>query len=155
MARGSLLASSHHPRQTRTTPCPITTSQADVTWCNIGWPYVALHFGYAFVYLEWRILWNNFDSSRRLIHWAKALVRSDRLWLGFARSQVFLSILKIFHSSKLIAFPEFIFPPLAPGEVYRGPDTDTSCQCNTVFYSLLSACGACQGHDFIGSANSI
>jgi len=42
----------------------------------------------------------------------------------------------------------FAVPPLAPGYEYTGPsgngDADL-CKCNTVTYSLLSACDACQG----------
>ena len=37
--------------------------------------------------------------------------------------------------------------PLPQGDLYSGPDAgqDNLCQCNTVVYSLVSACGACQG----------
>ncbi|KZS88826.1 hypothetical protein SISNIDRAFT_489852 [Sistotremastrum niveocremeum HHB9708] len=35
-------------------------------------------------------------------------------------------------------------PPLDPDEEYS-PGDNTPCECNTVFYSLLSACAACQG----------
>ena len=40
-------------------------------------------------------------------------------------------------------------PPL--GKSYRGPNAgaDTLCVCNTVVYSLVSACGACQGDSWI------
>ncbi|KAL0946689.1 hypothetical protein HGRIS_012876 [Hohenbuehelia grisea] len=45
----------------------------------------------------------------------------------------------------------FTIPPLAPGEIYVGPfKTNTnSCRCSTVFYSMSSACAACQGNSFI------
>ncbi|KAI0253447.1 hypothetical protein BJV78DRAFT_210424 [Lactifluus subvellereus] len=41
--------------------------------------------------------------------------------------------------------------PLPQGRLYRGPDAGegTLCQCNTVVYSLVSACGACQGSQWI------
>lgn len=46
----------------------------------------------------------------------------------------------------------FTINPLAPGYHYTGPggydDTDL-CKCNTVTYSLLSACIACQGEEWI------
>ncbi|KAJ8584068.1 hypothetical protein M405DRAFT_480981 [Rhizopogon salebrosus TDB-379] len=37
-----------------------------------------------------------------------------------------------------------------PGTMYTGPTADTAndCLCNTVTYSMLSACGACQGSPF-------
>ncbi len=41
---------------------------------------------------------------------------------------------------------------LAPNEVYLGPDpqnTNDICACNSVVYSLLSACAACQDRFFI------
>jgi hypothetical protein len=39
---------------------------------------------------------------------------------------------------------------VSPGAVYTGPNADTAndCLCNTVTYSMLSACGACQGSPF-------
>jgi len=41
----------------------------------------------------------------------------------------------------------FNIAPLPEGVLYRGPNAgqDDLCVCNTVVYSLLSACGACQG----------
>ncbi|KAH9991387.1 hypothetical protein BJV77DRAFT_539475 [Russula vinacea] len=49
---------------------------------------------------------------------------------------------------------KYSLSPLLPGSVYYGPyrtgDADTDlCYCNTVGYSLFSACGACQGHQWI------
>ncbi|KAF8465590.1 hypothetical protein DFH94DRAFT_354245 [Russula ochroleuca] len=47
---------------------------------------------------------------------------------------------------------KYTLSPLAPGYVYYGPygvaDADL-CYCNTVGYSLFSACGACQGQEWI------
>lgn len=42
---------------------------------------------------------------------------------------------------------EFEIPQLPPGRHYGGPDVgeDNLCTCNTVAYSLVSACAACQG----------
>jgi len=42
---------------------------------------------------------------------------------------------------------QFEIPQLPPGRHYGGPDVgeDNSCTCNTVTYSLVSACAACQG----------
>src|SRR5712691_3274444 len=52
-------------------------------------------------------------------------------------------------SSSLAAFT---VPQLPPGYEYSGPsgngDSDL-CKCNTVTYSLLSACDACQGEQWI------
>ena len=41
----------------------------------------------------------------------------------------------------------FNIASLPEGSLYRGPDAGQSnlCVCNTVVYSLVSACGACQG----------
>ncbi|KAH9005548.1 hypothetical protein EDB86DRAFT_3061759 [Lactarius hatsudake] len=41
----------------------------------------------------------------------------------------------------------FTIEPLPQGSLYRGPNANQSnlCECNTVVYSLVSACGACQG----------
>ncbi|KAI0247545.1 hypothetical protein BJV78DRAFT_909637 [Lactifluus subvellereus] len=43
----------------------------------------------------------------------------------------------------------FTIPPLPPGDSYTGPtgpgDAADLCKCNTVVYSLMSACDACQG----------
>jgi len=41
----------------------------------------------------------------------------------------------------------FSIAPLPQGSLYRGPNAgqDNLCQCNTIVYSLVSACGACQG----------
>ena len=38
-----------------------------------------------------------------------------------------------------------------PQHVYQGPSADAAdnCRCNTVFYSLIAACSACQGRDFV------
>lgn len=45
----------------------------------------------------------------------------------------------------------FTLQPLPPGFLYLGPDpaNANSCRCSTVYYSLLSACAACQGDSFI------
>ena len=44
--------------------------------------------------------------------------------------------------------PAWEVDPLSPGGMYIGPSSPDSwawCKCSTVAYSLLSACGACQG----------
>jgi len=42
---------------------------------------------------------------------------------------------------------QFDIPQLPPGRLYAGPSTAQfyPCECNTVVYSLISACAACQG----------
>jgi hypothetical protein len=48
--------------------------------------------------------------------------------------------------------PVFDQGPLGPGEEYFGPagvDNSNLCKCNTVTYSLVSACGACQAAPWI------
>ena len=49
--------------------------------------------------------------------------------------------------SDRIPIPVWEIGPLPQGDLYSGPDAgqDNLCQCNTVVYSLVSACGACQG----------
>ncbi|KAI0275675.1 hypothetical protein BGY98DRAFT_43922 [Russula aff. rugulosa BPL654] len=46
---------------------------------------------------------------------------------------------------------DFSIPPLVPGDSYTGPtgtgDETDLCKCNTVVYSLMSACDACQFED--------
>ena len=52
----------------------------------------------------------------------------------------------------LISFAAFTVDALPAGYHYAGPTTSQAtdlCQCNTVAYSLLSACDACQGADFV------
>lgn len=46
---------------------------------------------------------------------------------------------------------EFGIPPLPSGIMYGGPTAAQSnlCECNTVVYSLVSACAACQGGSWI------
>ncbi|KAH9961981.1 hypothetical protein BC827DRAFT_1383744 [Russula dissimulans] len=46
---------------------------------------------------------------------------------------------------------EYVINRLQSGHSYFGPlyGESTSCQCNTVVYSLVSACGACQGSTWI------
>jgi len=46
---------------------------------------------------------------------------------------------------------DFNLSPLPSGYVYLGPDAAyaTACRCSTVYYSMLSACSSCQGHNFV------
>ncbi|KAH9991392.1 hypothetical protein BJV77DRAFT_539661 [Russula vinacea] len=47
---------------------------------------------------------------------------------------------------------KYRFPSLSPGYLYYGPegaDDSNLCYCNSVAYSLFSACGACQGEGWI------
>ncbi|KAF5357921.1 hypothetical protein D9756_001430 [Leucocoprinus leucothites] len=48
----------------------------------------------------------------------------------------------------------FTLDSLDPGFVYLGPSkiVANSCRCSTVYYSMLSACAACQGNSWIGWA---
>jgi len=39
---------------------------------------------------------------------------------------------------------QFTIPQLGAGNHYTGPTSDDKCQCNTVVYSLISACAGCQ-----------
>ncbi|KAF8163453.1 hypothetical protein B0H34DRAFT_795165 [Crassisporium funariophilum] len=46
---------------------------------------------------------------------------------------------------------QFSLQPLSAGFVYLGPSAvnANSCRCSSVYYSMLSACGACQNRNFI------
>jgi len=46
---------------------------------------------------------------------------------------------------------QFSIPPLGPTNQYAGPHAGqgNTCQCNTVVYSLVSACAACQGEPWV------
>ena len=49
-------------------------------------------------------------------------------------------------------FIAYVFYSLPAGYSYSGPDgfdANNLCYCNTVAYSLFSACGACQGREWI------
>jgi len=49
----------------------------------------------------------------------------------------------------------FLINSLQPGNSYSGPsgsDDSDLCECNTIAYSLISACDACQGADWISWA---
>ncbi|KAF9454634.1 hypothetical protein P691DRAFT_806802 [Macrolepiota fuliginosa MF-IS2] len=45
----------------------------------------------------------------------------------------------------------FTLQPLDPGFVYLGPSltVQNSCRCSSVYYSMLSACAACQGRNWL------
>ena len=51
---------------------------------------------------------------------------------------------------ELLEHAEFDLSPLLSGYVYAGPPTEfaNSCRCSSVYYSMLSACGYCQGRNF-------
>jgi len=54
----------------------------------------------------------------------------------------------------MVHFSEFTIPRLQPSWDYTGPNLgeDNLCQCNTIVYSLVSACGGCQGSTWISYA---
>jgi len=57
------------------------------------------------------------------------------------------------HLQSVCDHGEFTIPPLVPGDSYVGPsgsnDSTDLCKCNTVVYSLMSACDACQFDDAV------
>ena len=58
---------------------------------------------------------------------------------------------------RLGSFAAFTINSLLPGYSYTGPsgvDDSNLCKCNTVAYSLISACDACQGAQWITYASS-
>lgn len=50
-----------------------------------------------------------------------------------------------------ICDPGFTIPPITPGHFYGGPQAgrSTQCTCSTVYFTLLTVCGVCQGVDEI------
>ena len=52
---------------------------------------------------------------------------------------------------ELLEHAGFNLEPLPSGYVYSGPrpESATSCRCSSVFYSTLSACGYCQGRNYL------
>jgi hypothetical protein len=69
-----------------------------------------------------------------------------------AVSYLVLASLSLVVSFESLPLSAFTINALAPGFHYTGPtgydDTDL-CKCNTVTYSLLSACVACQGEEWM------
>ena len=59
----------------------------------------------------------------------------------------------VYGSRCIITFAAFTVNALEPGYSYVGPaggiDDSNMCKCNTISYSLISACDACQGSDWI------
>jgi hypothetical protein len=69
---------------------------------------------------------------------------------GGAANDLAISFPRFFHKDRRAVFT---IPTLtSEGTVYTGPtgpsDEDDLCKCNTVVYSLMSACGACQGSNW-------
>ena len=64
--------------------------------------------------------------------------------------QTGVSILLLTLVLNLLEHAEFDLDPLPSGYVYAGPPTEfaNSCRCSSVYYSMLSACGYCQGRSF-------
>ena len=95
-----------------------------------------------------------FSSSHSILS-TKIRVRSQRTCLGHAmravcRLLVCLPCLGELHL--LVSFVAFTILPLQPGYSYFGPssvDDSNLCKCSTVGYSLLSACGGCQGQTWV------
>jgi hypothetical protein len=55
-------------------------------------------------------------------------------------------------SHSFFALTAYTIGPLQPGYSYVGPETPSEydpCKCSTVVYSLISACDACQGAQWI------
>ena len=58
----------------------------------------------------------------------------------------------LYFAKPLLSFIAFTFGPLKPGYNYLGPanaNDSNLCKCSTVGYSLISACGGCQGANWI------
>ena len=53
----------------------------------------------------------------------------------------------------LLVLAAFVVATLSPGQTYTGPNVTAAdgdlCSCNTVVYSLMSACAACQQGQWI------
>jgi hypothetical protein len=102
------------------------------------------------------VLWPLLDlmdfSSSHSILLAKIHVRLHRTCFQHVMGVVsrFLVILScIDEPYRLISFSAYTLGPLPQGYHYAGPrkgfDDRNLCECSTVGYSLISACGGCQG----------
>ena len=90
--------------------------------------------------------------SRRSTLSTKMHVWSQRTWpqhvMAGVSTTVYLSCTILADSSLAV----FTINPLKLGHSYGGPssaDGSNMCKCNTIAYSLVSACAACQGADWI------
>jgi hypothetical protein len=84
-------------------------------------------------------------TSRHTTASNRALVRQLATSLQNARTVVRPHYFSpIFHVNLMRGNVEFTIPQLAAGGHYTGPTVDDQCQCNTVLYSVISACAGCQ-----------
>jgi hypothetical protein len=91
-------------------------------------------------------------ASSHIILSAKIRVRSRRTCCQHATGAVSRWIVSFGELYRLITFVAFTIDALPPGYMYYGPngaDDSNLCKCNTVAYSLMSACGGCQGAEWV------
>ncbi|SRR6266851_8006859 len=88
--------------------------------------------------------------SRHSILSIKVRVQSRHTWGQHAIWVVSVCLART--SNAISSRAAFTLATLQPGWVYYGPsgiDDADLCKCNTVLYSLLSACGGCQGDSWM------
>ena len=97
---------------------------------STAWEKVVLFFWFG--YYRRTILWTNHHA----------------LWQQLLGESVLMavSLVAVNFLHRLTQCSDFTLAPLETGNVYLGPDplSANSCRCNTVYYSLLSACAYCQ-----------
>ena len=128
----------------------LAVAQISAPNCNSTWAWVCI------LSFPQCVFWPSPDlmvfSSSRSILSAKMRVMSQRSCWGhaiMAVSYLLVCLPCIGESCRLVFFAVFTIGPLqGSGYAYRGPqdaEQDANlCRCNTVVYSLISACGACQ-----------
>jgi hypothetical protein len=118
------------------------------TWewvCMLSFPLCILSY-----YL---ICWHHIDTFRHSTLLAKIRAQSQRTCYPHATGAV-SPITYLYEPCRLVSFAAFTIAPLMPGGNHSytgpsGPDDSDLCKCNTVAYSLISACDACQGSTWI------
>jgi hypothetical protein len=86
-------------------------------------------------------------SSRHSTPSIKVRVPSRRIW----RRRAIMAVRHFLRPTTLVSSPlvAFTLSPIVGDQEYRGPhggsDNRNLCLCNTLIYSLISACGGCQG----------
>jgi hypothetical protein len=111
--------------------------------CQLSWQWVRLFYFVSSSY-PFLIGFQTFNSLGQDPCLVSAYLEST--CNGGSPSSFFL-----YHLPILTSRTAFSVPALQPGYEYTGPSIDdyNLCKCNTVVYSLLSACDACQGAEWI------
>jgi hypothetical protein len=125
-------------------------SQTNPPNCTTGWDWVCFCFVAIFaIFAFLSLIKPPSTQSYNSLHQNPCVVASYLEGVCFGGRKSFRSVnfLAIFFDR----IPDTVFEidPLPQGHHYTGAPSGQGnlCQCNTVVYSLVSACGACQGGD--------